>query len=123
MIMEDDVVFEPEFKNLEEYMKDVPEDWDMFYIGANHTYGKPPQHDKGNVYKLNFSVTTHCFAVRDTMYDVILDKLNDRVVEIDVSYAQIMKDHNVYGFLPNIAKQREGFSDIQHKFVNYDRFF
>ena len=123
LIMEDDVVFGPEFEHLDDYMKDVPENWDMFYLGANHTYGQRPEHIAGYVHKLNFSVTTHCFAIRDTMYDVILDKLNSKDVPIDLSYAQIHKEHNVYGFLPNIAKQREGFSDIQYKFVNYDRFF
>ena len=36
LILEDDIEFTEEIKNLDEYMSLVPSDWDMIYFGGNH---------------------------------------------------------------------------------------
>jgi hypothetical protein len=57
--------------------------------------------------------------MRNTVFDFfieILEKLDDIV---DVCYAQNHKNIKAYGFRPNIAYQRSGFSDIMNQNVDY----
>lgn len=124
MIMEDDVYFTDELLKLEEYMNLVPENWDLLYFGANHVYGKLPlEMVNEKIAKLNFSVGLQCVVVKNTMFDKILDLIPNLEKQVDAYYADLHKDNNCFGFQPNIALQREGFSDIQGRNVNYDSFF
>lgn len=124
LIMEDDVYFTDELNNLEEYMNSVPENWDLLYFGANHVYGKLPLeiiNDK--IVKLNYSVGLQCVAIKNTMFDKILDLIPNFEKQVDAYYGSLMNNCNAYAFYRNIALQREGFSDIQGRNVNYDEFF
>jgi GR25 family glycosyltransferase involved in LPS biosynthesis len=124
LILEDDVYFTDELLKLEEYMNSVPEDWDMLYFGANHVYGKLPlEIINEKIVRLNYSVGLQCVAIKNTMFDKILDIVPNIDKQIDAYYADMMKSYNIYCFNPNMALQREGFSDIQQQNVNYDRFF
>ena len=123
IIFEDDVEFTDEISKFDTYMKSVPDDWDMLYFGANHDYGKPRERINDKLSKLNFSVALHAFAVKKTMYDKILKMIDEHITQIDVIYGRLQPDCNAYVFEPNMASQAEGFSDIQNKVVNYDRFF
>lgn len=123
LIMEDDVLFSEEINNLEKYLNQVPEDWDFIYFGGNHVYGKPPVKINTNVLKLNFTVSLHCVAIKKTMFDLIIDTLPNKKKQVDGYYADFHKSYNAYGIFPNIALQKEDFSDIQNKVVNYNNFF
>lgn len=124
LIMEDDVYFTDELFKLEEYMSAVPNDWDMLYFGANHVYGKLPlEMVNEKIAKLNFSVGLQCVAIKNTMFDKILNIIPNIEKQIDAYYGDLHKECNAYCFNPNMALQREGFSDIQGRNVNYDEFF
>lgn len=123
LIMEDDVFFTNEFKNLENYMSKVPNDWDFILFGGNHVYGKPPIKINDKVLKLNHTVALHCVVIKNTMFDVILNILNKKTKQVDAHYADLQKGYNTYCFYPNLAKQSVGFSDIQNKVVDYNLFF
>jgi GR25 family glycosyltransferase involved in LPS biosynthesis len=123
LIIEDDVIFSDEFLNIQSYMKEVPDDWDFIYFGGNHIYGKPPQKINEKILKLNFTVALQCVAIKKTMFDKIIEILPKKQKQVDGYYADFHKSCNAYCFYPNIAKQKEGFSDIQNKFVNYSIFF
>jgi hypothetical protein len=49
-----------------------------------------------------------------------LNELQNNQLPLDVTYTKIQKNKRVYCFYPAIAKQRNGYSDIQHSFVDYD---
>lgn len=120
LIFEDDVIFSEEFRNVENYLEKVPHDWDMLYLSGNHRNGKPPKKINDKVLDLNHTLTTHCIAINQSIYDDILNLITVRDKQIDVYYSEIQKKFNVYGFYPNIIFQDYGFSDIQDKNVNYN---
>ncbi len=123
LIMEDDVVFTNKLNNLDEYMLSVPSDWDFIYFGGNHKYGNPPEKINEKVIKLNFTVAIHCIAIKNTMFETILNVLEMKKKQVDGYYGDLQKIFNAYSFYPNIANQRIGYSDIQNKPVDYTDFF
>ena len=122
LIMEDDVYFTNELKYFDEYMSKLPDDWDMLFIGGNHIYGESPIKINEKILKLNHTVAIHCLALKNTMFDVVLEVTKRRIKQIDAYYADLQKSYNGYCFTPNMALQYEDYSDIQNKNVNYDRF-
>jgi glycosyl transferase family 25 len=123
LILEDDVIFNSEIKNIDKIMKLIPDDWDFIYFGGNHIYGDTPEKINEKVLKLNNTVSLHCVAIKNTVYDTILNLLPKQEIQVDGYYSKLHKEFNSYGITPNLAKQREDFSDIQKKIVNYDSFF
>ena len=97
--------------------------WDFIYFGGNHVYGKTPEKINSNVLKLNYTVSLHCVAINNKMFDVIINKLSMFEKQVDACYADIHNSVKSYGITPNIAIQKEGYSDIQNKTVNYNNFF
>ncbi len=125
LIMEDDIYLTPEVNNIESLITHVPEDWDMLYMGGNHNF-----HNKGHrtqpitindhVVKCQHTFTTHCYAIKSHMYDILISKLSSFTTPIDVAYVDIQKSFNVYSIYPSIAKQRAGFSDIENQVRDYN---
>jgi len=54
------------------------------------------------------------------MFSVLIEKLSSYSHPIDVIYAEIQKNYDVYSFYPSIAKQSTGYSDIENREINYD---
>jgi len=123
LILEDDVIFTDEVNNISDYFSQLPEDWEMLYLGGNHNThmgDKPPILINDKVSKIHNTYTTHCVGIKNTMFDVILNNLPKLSEPIDVQYANLQKIFNVYCFYPAIAKQRVGFSDIQNQTLDYN---
>ena len=123
LILEDDCYFTDEILMINEYLNVLPDDWDMFYLGGNHNVGwkgiKPPEPINEKIVKLHHTFTTHFIAIKKHMYDVILNELKNFNQPIDVIYTTLQKQYNVYCTSVNIAKQINGYSDIENKNVNY----
>lgn len=119
LIFEDDIYFHENFIQIHEYMDALPKNWDMLYLGGNHSYGYPPEHVNDKVIKLNKTYTTHAIAIKSSLFKSILDNAEKRNIQIDVLYSNYHKTNNVYCFSPNLALQRSDFSDIQNRIVNY----
>lgn len=123
LILEDDCYFTDEILNINTYIDMLPEDWDMFYLGGNHNVGwvgtLPPQYINDKIVKLHNTFTTHFVAIKNNMYDHLIEKLSNFDNPIDVIYTTIQKTHNVYCTSETIAKQLNGFSDIEKKYVDY----
>lgn len=123
LIMEDDVWFNPDIVNLEKYMNQLPEYWDMLYFGINYQQNAPLNLIKPNIGKPINGYGLQCVAINNTMFDKILEIIPKMEKQVDVYYSEFFKTKKVYSFFPNLALQVEGFSDIQQKNVNYDQFF
>jgi GR25 family glycosyltransferase involved in LPS biosynthesis len=123
LILEDDCYFTDEIQNINEYLDLIPSDWDMFYLGGNHQSGtqgvKPPLIINDKIIKLNNTLTTHFVAIKNKMFDVILDRISTFENPIDVIYTQLQRNYNVYCSCISIAKQINGYSDIENKIVDY----
>lgn len=119
MILEDDVYFTPEIAKLEEYLSDVPSDWDMIHLGGNHTYGNVPEMVTDKIMKLHNTFATEAVIIKSTIFQKILDITEKREHQIDAYYAMLQKTDNFYGCYPNITLQKIDYSDIQNKVVDY----
>lgn len=123
LIVEDDVKFYNSISRIEKYFEFLPDDWDMIYFGGNHNLhmGEAyPAVINEHVLKLHHTYTTHCIGIKNSAYDIILQSLESKDKPLDVVYASLQKKLNVYCFTPIVASQREGYSDIEMKHINYD---
>lgn len=141
LIFEDDVVFADNFNEIfNERIKFLPEDWDLLYIGGNHIFhvngfelitgDKNFKVTKENYKTLNYELskspctyTTHALAINSRFYNRTVDKMKQFPTSpgTDNLYYQLqMEGCNAYTFLPSLAKQRAGFSDVEDNYVDYD---
>jgi len=123
LILEDDVQFTNEINNVGGYISKLPDDWDFIYFGGNHKYGKPPEMINDKVIKLNYTVALQCVAIKNTMFEILDNILTKQKKQVDTYYAELHDRFNAYGFQPNMAKQKIGFSDIQNRVVDYNIYF
>jgi GR25 family glycosyltransferase involved in LPS biosynthesis len=123
MITEDDVVFKDDFINTYNSLIDnVPFDWTLFYFGGNHNH-LSIDFTSSNIHRLKNTYTTHCYLVKKSKIDLIIQEFdNDRIFneEVDVHLSNVQRRYPCYGFYPSIAWQRDSFSDIEMRDVNYD---
>jgi glycosyl transferase family 25 len=136
LVLEDDfeLAFEPKIilNNLDESIKEMPEDWDIFYLGGNldNSYNIDPISKYSNhLFKLNSCHTTHSFAVNNRFYDLFLKNapdvksifnwVNDNEV-IDVFLSKkILRNNNCFISNPMLFVQAASFSDIEGGFYDY----
>jgi GR25 family glycosyltransferase involved in LPS biosynthesis len=120
LILEDDVVFcEDLQEKFNQFIKQVPKDWDMLYFGGNHN-SEPLEKITDNVYKIHKTYTTHAYAIRKPIYKVVMKMFPKLQFEVDVMYSMLQNSFNCYVFRPHLAWQQDGYSDILNKNVNYD---
>lgn len=132
LILEDDVEFISNFNDIfQQRMKFVPDNWEMLFFGGNHVGGLSIINPF--VAKMNKSYAIHAYAVKNIVFDIIIDHLErsvDRVlgtsemlkpsVAADYYLAMLHSGTNSYCFKPPLAHQKPGFSDLQQTVVNYD---
>lgn len=132
LILEDDVMFSDNL--LEIFQKvtlELPDDWDILFFGGNHQGGALKISE--NIARVYNTYTTHCYAINskcfETIYKHMVSKIEyvlncgyklDECVAVDYYMAQLHRKLNVYSVYPNIAWQRESYSDIQQDVRNYD---
>lgn len=120
LIFEDDVVFDEELQEkFEQRYQQVPKDWDILYFGGNHN-GIPLEMISENVGVTKKTYTTHAYAVKKSIFSTVINLFPKLIGEADVMYASLQKSFKCYVFMPHLAWQRNGFSDILKKNVNYD---
>lgn len=125
LILEDDVVFSDDMEEtFENIYKQVPNDWDILYLSGNHNLheGYALNMINENVAKCYLTYTTHSFAVKECMYDTIIERLSNAINPVDVEYTHIQKICNSYTFYPGISSQRVGFSDIMNCDIDYTKY-
>jgi glycosyl transferase family 25 len=118
LVLEDDITFIDDFNNLfQQYLEEVPEDWDMIYLGGNHV-GELTQVSE-HVFKTTKTYTTHAYLIKNTVYDEVIRLHGQGKKQVDVYYAEIHEKYNCYVIRPHLAWQRESYSDIQGANVEY----
>jgi GR25 family glycosyltransferase involved in LPS biosynthesis len=121
LVIEDDNVFTRDFNTLfENYWKQVPENWDLLYFGGSHLGVLKPVNI--NIGRCTKSFTTNMYAMKDTLFDTILNLIpeTDKELEmpIDVYFSLIQsrpEQYNCYVFKPHLVWQDSIFSDIEKK--------
>jgi GR25 family glycosyltransferase involved in LPS biosynthesis len=122
-LIEDDCLFLDDFnKKLEEYINNVPSDWDMLYFGANHNYhgGMQTLRINEKCIKLNNSYTAHCVLLKKKVFEELIENIRNFSIENDVMMALLQRKYNAYSTSEPLALQIENYSNIENKVVNYD---
>jgi len=120
LIFEDDVEFVENFCEKFDGIKDqIPDNWDMLYLGGQHFHGMNLQKITENIFKCEYTLTTHSFAIKDTVYDLFIDKLIDITKPCDIHFAEQHKNINAYVILPHLTWQSNSYSDVEKSHVDY----
>jgi GR25 family glycosyltransferase involved in LPS biosynthesis len=121
LLLEDDIQFDENFleKFSRIYEKQVPDDWDMLYLGGQHFHGINLEKINENVYKCEYTLAAHSVAFKYTVYDRFINKLIDITKPCDVHYAESHKEINAYVIIPHLTWQRNTYSDIENVQVDY----
>ncbi len=119
LILEDDFEFVENFNTLfEKIFPMVPEDWDFLYFGGNHVGGFIMINEY--IARMKHSYAIHTFAVKNTMFEKILNTLPEEKKQVDVYYADMMANCNAYVLRPHLSYQKTGFSYINNTNVTYE---
>jgi len=116
LICEDDAIFRPDFNEaLDEYMADLPEDWDIFYLGAVKNETRPV--NKHWVRQV-VSTGTQAYCVNPAKVDLFIHIAREFEKWIDVAYRLWANRTNAYIAHPNLVIQSDGFSDLRGELVS-----
>jgi hypothetical protein len=115
-IIEDDAKFLNSFSSI----KNIPPDWDMIYYGGTvHRIIDKKYEGFARVQ----TWTTHCYMINLTNKKLVEKILEAKNYEYEIDRYYLEKIHpefKCYMCDPMICLQKEGFSDIENKMVNYD---
>lgn len=115
-IFEDDAFLHPEFNVVfEAIIKDIPQDWQMIYLGCNIQESQPIN---DTVARLIGGVALHAYGIKKDIFDdlIRLSYINEPV---DVAYMQLNRSIPTYVAKPTIVNQVPGFSDIENSVKDY----
>ena len=118
LIFEDDTVLDPDFQNkFTTFIKEVPDDWDMLYLGALHK--DAPVKISEHVGRITKANSTYAYALKHTVYDAFID-LNARAEHVlDMNSYKLQERFNCYCFMPNLAWVEAEYSDVQNRLEHH----
>ena len=105
-------------KRYKRFLADVPDDWDMLYLGA--TLNEPLKQVSPNLFRIKKGWTTHgiIYNNQNGVVAFILDGMD--AFKVDVFIADVVQEKfNCYMCYPMVATQRPGRSDIINKHTDY----
>lgn len=95
--------------------------WEMFYLGANHTFSRTKQVDS-NLLRLNGSGCWHCVCLRSSIFKTILNFPADNPIDNMAAKLIHPRGHS-YAAWPNVALTKSGFSYCEGRDVDYGHFW
>jgi GR25 family glycosyltransferase involved in LPS biosynthesis len=118
LILEDDVVFDPSFsEKFPVFVRGLPTDWDMVFLGALHREDPVPIAE--NVVRIRQAYCTHAYALRDSIFDAFIAANDGSPSELDVNTGMLQSNHNCYGFAPNLAWVESRYSPVQERMADH----
>ena len=121
LMFEDDVVFVDDYiKIIHNAVNELPENWDMFYLGANIT-GTVHQ-VSSQLGRLTSARATHAYGVNHNFISKLIETVEAKAESkpIDCVYAdEVCPSNYCYVTIPLVAMQRDGYSDISSTTVSY----
>lgn len=121
------VVFEDDCKMVQDWsavtraMTELPENWDLLYVGAN--LNKPLKQHSEHLFYLKDAWTTHAIIYgSQRVIDYIKKNMPIDETPIDVFYSKsVLTNFNCFLVSPMVAIQRDSFSDVQNHNSNYEQ--
>jgi hypothetical protein len=123
LVLEDDV----EFRNcchLGEALSELPDDWDVLYLGANLN-GTLQERYSNNLFKIKNSLTTHAVAYSDKMRRKIVESFDPDTFPVYDEWLRVnvQEKYNCFVIAPMIAWQSKGWSDLWQTMTDYSATF
>ena len=114
LIFEDDAVLDPDFQDkFAQFIKELPDDWDMLYFGALHK--DQPVKISEHVGRITKANSTFAYALNHTVFDDFI-ALNARAENVlDMNSYLLQQRFNCYCFMPNLAWVAAEYSDVQNR--------
>ncbi len=124
LILEDDCEFVEEFEEkFDRWSKDVPDDWDLLYLGGMGGQGHYSLGRTKNVVKVTNMMSTHAYAVNAKTYQKVIDEMEGSfpylIDSADGHLRKLQLVLNAYAFNPPMVWQIDDYSDIQGGRRNY----
>lgn len=144
LILEDDMFFVDDYREvLDKAMQQLPEDWDIMYLGCmglcekSKKYDNPfmsifhllktvnNKYESENIFVPEFPVALHAYAISNAGSKKLIDMIDKVNYHIDFEIAVRQQNLNIYSCHPNIAYQRSedsnitklGFPRVLNKFI------
>ena len=116
LICEDDAVFHDDFtEKLDAHMAKLPQDWDIFYLGAIKNQVTPVN---SHWVRQVESTGTQAYCVHPDKVDLFIHIARENEKWIDVAYRLWADRTNAYITHPNLVIQSDGFSDLRGEVVS-----
>lgn len=105
LVFEDDAQIDPSFTTrMEDFMRSVPADWDMIYLGGAVMLDKVQISDL--VWRPSYVYNMFAYAVRDRVYQKCIDALRTKRHWNDQLIAGLHPQMNVYMPIQRFVRQR-----------------
>jgi GR25 family glycosyltransferase involved in LPS biosynthesis len=118
LILEDDVAFDPSFsEKFPVFVRDVPADWDMVFVGALHREDPVPVAE--NVVRIRKAYCTYAYALRDSIFDAFIAANDGSPNPVDVNNGMLQSNHKCYGLAPNLAWMKSRYSPVQERMADH----
>ena len=111
LILEDDVMLHKDFDAEVQRIRTVPGDWEIIYLGASQTGPIAPMTDYFGVYRAKVTYGGFAYIVRDTMYDTLIQGLEERVQTVDYLLVALQPHRKFYVLHPNVMIADLSYSD------------
>lgn len=109
VICEDDVKWHPDWhERFSKALGDVPQDWDMIWVGSCCTADKPKTLIAGDVYDCRYPLCTHAYCVAKKALPTILQTQRDARVYAPLDCSLVFHTFpklKVYTILPRLCDQ------------------
>ena len=111
-------IFLDNLETLSQYSSQINNEYDMLYLcGSQLSRGEKISK---NIIKTKRTLTTGSYLITEIAMKYLVNNINSYSKEIDVFYAdEIQTKFKCFYTSPPIAKQRDGYSDIQQGMVSY----
>lgn len=122
LVFEDDVTVKDK-DHLEQALNELPEDWDIVYLGAN-ILDEEPERFSDHLFRIKSAWTTHAIGYSRKGVEAILKDFPDESVRMyDNHLGDILGGLNAFVVAPMVCWQNAGHSDIWNTQVNYNSIF
>ncbi len=128
LVMDDDAVLSDNlFQVLDKAFNDLPKQWHMLYLGANHgvptPVAMPTEADRVGdyLYKLKGSMGSHAIIINKVVFPTLLNFLASPYAPLDLYFSLYQKFFPCYITYPGLAHQLGGHSDIIDEDIDYSK--
>lgn len=102
-------------------LAELPADWDMLYLGANHAFSRTTAVSE-HLLRLDGSGCWHAVCLRDSSFDAVLGLPMDGPID-QMCGRHLHRRLNCYAVWPSVVLPLPGFSHCEGREVDYTHFF